>query len=62
MNNDKNFFRGGMYVSATMIVIGATARISQGHPSESTGILLVGGIFIFLVSAFGYIVNYNNNQ
>lgn len=62
MNDDKKFFRGGMYASATMIVIGATARISQGHPSESTGLLLVGGILIFLVSAFGYIVNYSNNQ
>lgn len=60
LENDKSFFRAGMYLSAIMLVIGSTARITQGHPSESTGLLIVGGGFIFLISAFGYIVNYNN--
>ena len=59
LENDKSFFRIGMYFSALMLIIGATARITQGHPSESTGTLIVGGILIFLISAFGYIVNYN---
>lgn len=59
LENDKSFFRIGMYFSAIMLIIGITARVTQGHASESTGMLIVGGGLIFLISAFGYIVNYN---
>jgi hypothetical protein len=61
MNDDKKFFRVGVYFALIMLIIGVTARLAQGHASESTGILIVGGGLLFLISSFGYIVNYNND-
>jgi hypothetical protein len=60
--SDKIFFRNGVCIAILMLIIGTTARLSQGHATESSGLLIVGGFILFSISSLGYIVNYNNKN